>query len=113
MVIKVTKEFLMCRNKELLMSEVLKENRQRRLVDVNLENENLFLTFSDECNCEIKTVVKQYSKKKYKDITECIKIFQRNKYYKLFTAGTVWRIIKVIELPNVWLIFFERNFHNN
>lgn len=106
-------KILEVRNKEKILSAILKNERQRLLESVSLEDEDLLLTFSDNKNYAMKMVVKQYSKKKYKDKNEFLSKFLRSKCYKFMPGCTVWKVVGVIELPEVWLAFFKRNWNND
>lgn len=100
----------MNQNVEVWLSKILNENKKRRLEKVKFENGDLSLIFSDEENWSVKTVVKQYSKKKYENKDICIYKFERGNGYKYGIPRTVWQVREVIDLPKIWLIFFERNF---
>ena len=93
--------------KEASISKILKLQKGRKLENVELENNELVLKFSDTKNSKTKTVVKQFSKQKHEDVNMCVSNFLRSKCSGL--GWSEWRIIKILELPDIWLIFFERN----
>ena len=93
--------------KETVISKMLKQNKGRKLKNAELENNELMLEFSNEKNHKVKSVVKQFSKQKHKDVNICISNFLRTKCHNQL-GWSEWKIIKIIELPEIWLVFFER-----
>jgi len=108
MIVEIGKVLMGYQNQEQIVSEILRQYKKRRLFDVELEDGKLLLTFSDKENWNGKLTVKQFSKKRYANQDECISKFVSSN----LTSQTLlpWWVIKVIDLPNKWLIFFERNF---
>jgi len=101
---KIGKEWFGGNNSESTISDFMKQFKRKRLEGVERsERGDLLLSFSDEDDYNNKNVVRQYSKKKYNNSEDCIKMF------KSFDSPTEWQVISVIELPRVWLIFFRRN----
>ena len=101
---------------EKVFSDIFKEHEKRRVESIKVEGNEFILTFTEEMNYSRntkKTIVKQFSKKKYTSSKEAISFFnhrKENRYY--FFAGycPAWEPIKVIELSNSWLVFFKRIF---
>ena len=92
--------------KEASISKILKLQKGRKLENVELDNNELVLKFSDTKNSKTKTVVKQFSKQKHEDVNICVSNFLRSKCHCL--GWSEWKIIKIIEFPDMWLAFLER-----
>ena len=95
------------RNKEKLIKKILKDRKNRRIEKIDFEEENVTITFSDTKSYGVKNIVKQYSKTKYKDRNEAVRKFLGNK--PSYWDSIKWKIIKIIELDDEWLIFFMKN----
>ena len=98
--------------KESTISKILNEEKGRCIEKVELNGETLTISFSYTKRYRIKNVVKQYSKERYNEgVGQAISDFlENNKILKAcFGYHTPYSVIEVIELQDVWLVFFERN----
>lgn len=96
-------------NKERELAEVLKQAIGRKLKDVKIENGFFCFEFFDNCYFDTtKYAVKQFSKKRYECDTQAIVRFLEKNGCKYISSVNSWQVMKVIDLPDEWIIFFKR-----
>ncbi len=96
-------------NKERIISDILKQEKYRKLEKIRKNNDTTIqLFFSEKYPFRIKKRVVQFSKKKYKNREEIVSIIKIQKDSKTIKE-VLWKDIQVVELPTVWLVFCQRS----